>query len=91
MGGLSRVGITNFMPESQLLEEALRDLILDLCRVLHTYGYQEISVGALMRVIGVAEERAADHDAEVIDLVEHFAKTAPPHANVQVPPGTVFH
>ena len=79
------------MPESQLLEEALRDLILDLCRVLHAHGYQEISVGALMRVIGVAEERAAHHDAEVIDLMEHFAKPAFPHANVQVPPGTVFH
>ena len=76
-------------PKELELEQAVHDLIIDLCEVMYNHGYSEVSIGALMRVIGVANERARDHDAHVIDLLEHFAKdrtSADP-----IPPGTVLH
>jgi|LauGreDrversion4_2_1035121.scaffolds.fasta_scaffold4099898_1 hypothetical protein len=79
------------MSEPKQLEDSVRDLIVDLCAVLYQHGYQEISMGALMRVIGVSSDRASAHDQQLIDLCEHFANQKIPHKNQQVPPGTVFH
>jgi hypothetical protein len=79
------------MPEQLNLEQAVRDLVNDLCAVLYEHGYQKISVGALMRVIGVAEEQAVKHDQEIIDLLHHFEKQSKLPRNTQVPPGATFH
>ena len=73
------------------LERAVRDLIMDLCGVLYSHGYQEISVGALMRVIGIPAERAAEHDHSIINISSQFSALMPRHKNLEVPPGTVFH
>lgn len=88
---LHDIGITICMQATQSLEQSLRLLIVDLCRVLHSHGYQEISVGALMRVIGVEESRACEHDTVLIDLTEHFATPGWQHSNQEVPPNTTFH
>ena len=64
---------------------------MDLCGVLYSHGYQEISVGALMRVIGVPAERAAEHDQDMIDIQSQFAGLMPMPKNIEIPPGTVFH
>lgn len=58
------------------LEENLHRLIVDICRVMYDNGYESLSVGAVMRLIGVGEERASQHDTEFIDLAEYFTKTA---------------
>lgn len=79
------------MSDPKELEDSVRDLIVDLCAVLYRHGYQEISMGALMRVIGVSSDRASAHDRQLIDLHEHFADQKTPHKNQVVPPGTVFH
>jgi len=64
---------------------------MDLCEILYTHGYQEVSVGALMRLIGVAKDRATSHDSEIIDLVEHFAHSGIKTPNHTIPPGTTLH
>ena len=64
---------------------------MDLCSVLYEHGYQEISVGALMRVVGVSEEQSQKHDQEIIDLLQHFAMTGTPPPHAQIPPGTTLH
>ena len=79
------------MSESNQLELAVQELITDLCEVLYTHGYQEISVGVLMRVIGVSEEQCHKHDREVIDLLSHFAKQSAKPKNTHIPPGTTLH
>ena len=76
------------MPE---LEKSVRDLIVDVCGVLYNHGYQQISVGALMRLIGVDSKKAQAHDQNFIDLYEHFQNQSPPPSNQKIPPGTVFH
>jgi hypothetical protein len=73
------------------LEEAVKDLIMDLCGTLYCHGYQQVSVGAIMRLIGVPPERASEHDGNIIDLHDQFAKSAVRPKNLEVPPGTVFH
>jgi len=73
------------------LEHAVRDLIVDLCEVMYRHGYHEISVGSLMRVIGVAGDRAAAHDSHMIDLHEHFANKKNTDKDSSRPPGTVLH
>lgn len=64
------------MLDETALEANLHALIVDICRVMHTHGYETISVGAMMRLIGVGEERASRHDDEWIDLVTYFDKNA---------------
>ena len=67
------------MLDDKALEQNLHALIVDLCRVMHSHGYESISVGAMMRLIGVGDKRASPHDDEWIDLAEYFQK------NTQVP------
>jgi hypothetical protein len=62
------------MSDDKQLEDAMRDLILEVCEVLHARGYDEVPVGAMMRLIGVSEERARDHDQEFFALDEEFAR-----------------
>lgn len=79
------------MRDLQDIETSLRALIVDLCDVLYNHGYQEVSVGSLMRLIGIDNERAQEHDQHIIDLHEHFATGAAMPQNQKIPPGTVFH
>lgn len=62
------------MQSIDLLEEHVYDLILDLCTVLYNNGYRAVPLGAMMRIIGVADEYAAEHDHEVFELDEEFKK-----------------
>lgn len=62
------------MLDESALEQNLHALIVDLCRVMHEHGYESLNVGAMMRLIGVGEERASRHDEEWVDLAEYFAK-----------------
>jgi hypothetical protein len=79
------------MSDTRNLEKAVGDLIFDLCGVLYQHGYQEISVGSLMRVIGVAPESAAKHDSEIIDLTQHFSRKTNLPSNQEIPPGVTWH
>ena len=62
------------MLDESALEANLHALIVDMCRVMHDHGYETICVGAVMRLIGVGEERASRHDDEWIDLASYFDK-----------------
>ena len=62
------------MLDESALEQNLHALIVNLCRVMHAHGFESINVGAMMRLIGVGEERARPHDEEWIDLAEYFRK-----------------
>ena len=44
--------------------------------VLYANGQRQLHVGAMMRLIGVDEERAAMHDDDRIDIDESFAELA---------------
>jgi len=64
------------MQETDPLYEFVRTVMLEVMAVLYANGQRQLHVGAMMRLIGVDEERAAEHDAERIDIDESFAELA---------------
>ena len=65
-------GLNNTMLDDDTLEAEVRDLLMDICEVMASRNYEVVSVGALMRLVGVGEERAREHDAEYFALDEEF-------------------
>ena len=62
------------MLDDDQLDDKIRTLIIDLLMVLHRNGLPKASVGGLMRLIGVSDKVAREHDDEVIELTDEFAK-----------------
>ena len=60
------------MPETDDLEQAIQDFILDVCEVMHRRGYESAPVGAIMRLVGVPESTAREHDNAEFLLGEDF-------------------
>jgi hypothetical protein len=56
------------------IDQAIRLTILNLCVVLYDCGITEIHVGAIMRLLGVPNNKAAEHDNERIVLDIDFVK-----------------
>ena len=56
------------------LEQEVRVLMYELMMVLYQHGIREVHVGGLMRVMGIANEKAAEHDDEMVILDTKFAK-----------------
>ena len=54
------------------LERAVQDLLLDVCEVMYHRGYETVSVGAMMRLVGVGNERAQEHDNDFFALDLEF-------------------
>lgn len=76
-----------------LNEDSVRELVTAICALLYERGIHEIHVGGLMRLIGVDEEEAAEHDDEMMILSEHstFDHAKEVHTEECVPPGTTIH
>jgi hypothetical protein len=84
------------MPKDNELEQAVQDLIIDICEVMYARGYRTVPVGAIMRLIGVNAENASLHDQELFQLDEEFAQLIdhkPPRRvrPVTVPSGVTLH
>ncbi len=76
----------------QELTPQVAQLVHDLCAVMHQYGYDHVSVGALMRLIGVPDLQAQPHDQVLIDLVNEFGANNPTLLTTDhAPPGTLLH
>ena len=60
------------MLDDKQLEDAVQDLIMDLCEVMYRRGYDMVPVGAMMRLVGVGDEKAAAHDGEFFALDHQF-------------------
>jgi hypothetical protein len=88
------------MLDTSTLEEKVQDLIVDICKTLYQHGFREVPVGAIMRLIGVENTTANQHDEEYFQLDNDFEallkeneKQAEYQRSVQAvpPPGTTFH
>jgi hypothetical protein len=62
------------MLENLEVEQSIRLTILNLCVVLYDCGITEIHVGGIMRILGISNEKAANHDDEFLVLNEDFVK-----------------
>lgn len=83
-------------PKPDPLEDAVQDLIIDLCEILYKRGYRTVPIGAIMRLIGVEEARAAEHDDEIFSLDNDFelmlqAKQEEQNIPQAPPPGATLH
>lgn len=56
------------------IEAEVRVLIYELMMVMYRHGLREVHVGGMMRMLGVANESAANHDDEMVILDDKFAK-----------------
>jgi len=62
------------MNQDDELDEIVRELTMEIMLVLYKHGYQQVHVGGMMRLLGVSDEHAAEHDEERISLNEKFAE-----------------
>jgi hypothetical protein len=82
------------MLDDQQLEEHVRELIIDICEVLYLKGYEVVPIGAVMRLVGVGEDRAKLHDDQYLALDSEFEiilqtrKEPPPES---APAGVTLH
>jgi len=78
-----------------LNEEAVKDLVVNICLVLSEFGITEVHVGGLMRLVGIEEELAAKHDDElmVITDIQQLEKSDDKTTEIVevTPPGTTIH
>jgi hypothetical protein len=54
-------------------DQGIADVVIDVCATLYTNGIEYVHVGGLMRLLGVADELAVNHDAMYLELDEEFA------------------
>ncbi len=52
------------------LEDTARSVIIELCEVMYMHGWEQASVGGILRMIGLPDERCAPHDSEYFDLTD---------------------
>ena len=62
------------MLENLQMDQTVRLAILNLMVVLYDCGITEVHVGGVMRVLGIADDKAACYDQERIVLDEDFVK-----------------
>ncbi len=69
--------------------------MLDIMAVLYDNGIKLVHMGAMMRLLGVDDSKASQHDSEVIELDEKFgtmlAELNKKVEPIEIPQGTTFH
>ena len=84
------------MQEADPLYEYVRTVMMEVMAVLYANGQKTVHVGALMRLLGVPESSAAEHDDERINIDENFDEIAK-ELNIQylmhnrIPVGATIH
>lgn len=82
------------MLDDEQLESAVRELILDICEAMYRRGYEQVPIGAMMRLIGVDSDKARQHDNEYFVLGDYFKNTiVGREKNIpkKAPPGETLH
>ncbi len=87
--------IINNMQDDDLIHERIKNIMLDVMAVLYDNGIKNVHMGAMMRLLGVDDSKASEHDLEVIELDEKFGtmlselnKKVEP---IEIPQGTTIH
>ena len=62
------------MLDDEQIEANVRVLMYELMMVLYRHGITQVHVGGLMRVLGVHDATASEHDDEMVVLDDKFAK-----------------
>ena len=79
------------MLDDNNLEEELRAQILSLMYVLYEFGFDEVHMGGLMRILRVPDDEAAQWDDKVMVLNEDFAKYMSEMQTLKDAPSQTLH
>jgi hypothetical protein len=83
------------MQEDDLIHERIKNIMLDVMAVLYDNGIKNVHMGAMMRLLGVGDNKAAEHDSEILEMDEKFGKLLSQlNKNVEpveVPSGATIH
>ena len=82
------------MLDEDQLQKRIKEIMVDIMIVLYEHGIKEAHMGAMMRLLGVNDEVAAEHDQDVVELDEKFAevlKELNTLGPIEIPQGTTFH
>lgn len=60
------------MQEDDLIHQRIKNIMLDVMAVLYDNGIKNVHMGAMMRLLGVDDSKASEHDSEIIELDEKF-------------------
>jgi hypothetical protein len=80
--------------EEELADELVKETMLAIMTVLYEHGFTEVSIGALMRLLGVEFEHAQAHDDDYLiiqySITDSFKKS---HSSIdlEIPPNTTIH
>ena len=83
------------LEQDEFLHERIKTVMLEVMGVLYDNNITLVHMGAMMRLLGVDDDKASVHDNELIELDEKFGamlsqlnkNTAP----VEIPEGATFH
>lgn len=62
------------MPESDILSQHVRKVMMEIMAVLYANGFDSLHVGAAMRLLGVPDEAAQAFDQERLDLQSNLSE-----------------
>ena len=83
------------LEQDEFLHERIKMIMLDVMAVLYDNGIKHVHMGAMMRLLGVDDVKASEHDNEMIELDEKFGAMLSllnkDVAPVEVPDGATFH
>ena len=83
------------MQEDDLIHQRIKNIMLDVMAVLYDNGIKNIHMGAMMRLLGVDDSKAAEHDSEIIELDEKFgfmlSQLNKKEVPEEIPQGTTIH
>jgi hypothetical protein len=80
--------------QEEILHEHIKSVMLDVMGVLYGNGITLVHMGAMMRLLGVPDSKAAEHDDEMIELDEKFGAMMAELNKItglEVPKGAVIH
>ena len=86
--------------EAVFSREDLHEIVFAVCCTLYKLGIKEVHIGGLMRILGVEDHKAEEHDEEIILLDEDFERAMREHSedvapddtvDIKIPTGTTIH
>jgi hypothetical protein len=79
------------MTEEEEIDLRVKNLMFDIMLVLYNHGIKEINVGGLMRMLGVNNSYAAEHDEKSVELTDEFAKYVKESRETKRPDDATLH
>ena len=86
--------------EEVFSREDLHEIVFAVCATLYKHGIREVHIGGLMRILGIEDEKASEHDDEIMLLDADFERAMRENGedvvpgdtvDIKVPEGTTIH